>query len=121
MKKMTMVLMTLIFASGICLAAEQTKDLKQPVKPPMAEAHQIASGTIDSIIPADLEKKTKAKLALKQENGSVEKFVLGKAAIFDINAKHLELSQLKSGEKAKIQFITSKDGVKEAQIVTLVK
>lgn len=120
MKKTAIVLMSLIFLNGVCFGAVNSGTAKM-TKSSLATIPQIAEGAIDSIIPADPGKKSRAQISLKQENGNIENFLLGKTEVYDLDAKRVKLSLLKAGEKAKIQYFTTKDGLRKAQSITLVR
>ena len=119
MKKATFIV-SLILTTGLCFGAEQEGTVKMS-KPSGAIATQVVQGTIDSINLADPAKKLKAEISLKQENGSVVKFLLSEPVVYDGNSMHITLSQLKTGEKAKVQYFTTKEGVREAKSITLVR
>lgn len=58
---------------------------------------------------------------MKEENGKIVEFVMIQPVCYDTHSEILPLTQLRAGEKAKVQYFTTKDGMREAQSITLVK
>ena len=119
MNKTILIFLSFILTNGLCYAAEQGPAVKM-TKPSGAMTYQMAQGIIDSISPADPSKNIQSSMVLKGDNGNSVKFLLSKAAIYDINSKQMTLAQLKAGEKVKVKYFTTKDGMNKAHSVALV-
>lgn len=115
MKKTAFILMGLLLTSGLCFAATPAKENKSA----SAMAAQTISGTIDSIRKGSASEKP--GISLKEDNGTVLKLSLSKASIHDASGKSIDLDQLKSGDKATVKYVTTKNGNNRARSVTLVK
>ena len=109
----------LILIPGLCLGAEnnQTKMMKSP---PQA-ATKMAQGTLDAINIGYTAKKVPADIALKEDNGSVIKFLVTHPSVMAVDNKHITLAQLKAGEKARVEYVINATGQNKAKSIMLMK
>ena len=120
MNKTICILMGLMLTSGVCFAKEHSAANK-PTTQATAHKFHVAQGIIDALTPADAAAKVKAGISLKEDNGSVEKFIVSKATVFNADAKTIVFSQLKPGEKVKVAYSTNKDGGHVARSITEIR
>lgn len=112
MKNITLVLVALLLFGGVSFAAEPKALTKSP------KEHMI-TGIIEAIKLQPSSANTRSELSVKKSDGNVAKFVLANPTVTDANGKILALDQLKSGEKVKVEFFKSKDGLREIRSITL--
>lgn len=120
MKKTIFLLLGVVLISGLCYADEHASSPKTAGQNVSVKVH-MAQGTIESITPADATNKVDAGLSIKEDNGSVVKFILSNAAVMGADLKNISFSQLKAGEKVKVKYSPTKDGANRVRVITEIK
>ena len=113
MRNITLVLVALLMLGGVSFAAEPNAVTKTP------KEHMIA-GIIEAVKLEPSSANTKSELSVKKGDGNIAKFVLANPTVTDASGKNVALDQLKAGEKVKVEFIKSKDGLREIRSIILI-
>ena len=119
MKKSIVILTGLFFIPGLCFGAESTA--AKMSNPPSLISLKVVQGTIDAVNLADPAKKLPSDISMKADNGTEMKFLVTHPSVMDTNNDRIQLTQLKAGDKAKVQNTTNTQGKNKAQTITLVK
>ena len=141
MRRIVIALFVLTLISGLCFAQET----KAPAKPvaaapavvqPVAAAPAVAQptaaaneagtmsamGAVDSVTVADAAKGTKSEIIVSDDAGKKTSFLVKMTTtIYDTDWKPLTLDKVTKGEKVKVRYSTTKEGVEEAVSVNVVK
>jgi len=127
MNKMIAVFLVMVFAgAGVSCFAQQNAPVSQPAPAVQAAAKPVdvktVIGKIQSVSIADPAKGTKSEIILSDETG-VKTAVLVKetTTIYDVDWKPLGFGKLAKDEKAKVKYLTTKEGINEASSVSIVK
>lgn len=82
----------------------------------------IVSGKVEKIILADPVKGIKSEVTVvTPDNAKVAVLVETNTTIYDTELKAIGLDKVKDGDAVKIKYTTSKEGVREARSLSLVK
>lgn len=93
---------------------------EQPVT--KAEKGMFLEGTVESVSVADVHKKTKSEITVTDAAGIKESFLVkATTTIYDSASGPANLDSIKSGDKVKIKYFTTKEGIKEAVSIARLK
>jgi len=119
MKKLLLVVIALMFAAGICSAA----DMKEPVKS-VAKGVENVGVFVGKVISVTVAEPTKgvtdSTVKVSDEMGNPVSFTVNSAAtITDASLNVITLGQLKEGEKIKVKATKTKEGKDEAKAIAV--
>ena len=123
MKTLLLSLLICAFASTLCFAQPAAPATKAPVPPVSAmktTTSKVFVGKVESVSVADAAKGTKSEIVVLNEAGKKMTFLVKATTTFyEAAGVASTLDKVKAGEKVKIKFETSKEGVDEAKAVRL--
>ena len=122
MKKLLLVVIALMLASGICFAQGATKT-SEPIKSLEKGVKAVSEyvGKVVSVTVAEPAKGvTDSTVKVTDEMGNPISFTVSSAAkITDASLNAITLGQLKEGEKVKVQSVKTKEGKEEAKAIAV--
>ncbi|MCX5714504.1 MAG: hypothetical protein NT033_06825 [Candidatus Omnitrophica bacterium] len=87
-----------------------------------AESVDLVSGKVEKVDLADPEKGIKSEISIVTEDGTkISVLVKTNTTIYDAGWKAIGLDKIREGNRVKIKYLTSKEGVREARSLSLVK
>jgi hypothetical protein len=111
MKRIIILALAFVFAASLSFAAQKaTMETKE------------MTGKVRTVNVADLSKGTKSEVTVIDDK-SVEKTFLVKSTttIYDAEFKAIALDKIKSNDKVKVKYTTTKEGLNEAVSINLLK
>ncbi len=128
MKKVLITIFALTVANGLCFAADMgTNTMKTPPmnemkKSSSVEALKAFQGKVESMSLADAAKGTKSEIVVVDDMGKKMNFiVMSTTTIYDANVQPITLDKIKVDDKAMVKYAVNKEGLNEAQSITLMK
>ncbi len=84
-----------------------------------AEKSMFLEGTVESVSVADIHKETKSEITITDTAGIKESFLIkATTTIYDAASGAANLDSIKNGNKVKIKYVTTNEGLKEAVSIT---
>ena len=127
MKRIFITIFALTVANGLCFAADmETAAPKAPamneMKPAAMESLKVAQGKVESVSMADAMKGTKSEIVLVDDMGKKWTFgVQSTTTIWDANVQPITLDKIKVDDKVMVKYSVNKEGMNEAQSISLMK
>jgi len=124
MKKLIIMALALVFTSSVCFAQSAAAPKMKAATPMVIKAVEIKNftGKVKSVTIADPAKGSKSEVTIVDER-SMEKVLLVKSTttIYDADFKAVSFDKIKTDDKVKVKYTTTKEGVCEATSINLVK
>lgn len=120
MRKIFFLAVAVSLASSVCFAQQAPMPVEHESHSQMQTA--TAVGKIETIVPADSAKGTKAELVVVDENGNKTTFAVANTAVMhDTEMAAISLDKLAQGQKIKVRYHKTTEGTNEATSVMLLK
>jgi hypothetical protein len=122
MKKLLLVVIALMLASGVCFA-QGSKNTGEPVNS-IAKGVQAVGEYVGKVVSVTVAEPAKgvtdSTVNVTDEMGNPISFTVSSAAkITDASLNAITLGQLKAGEKVKVEAVKTKGGKDEAKAITV--
>lgn len=124
MKSLLLVLCLIGLAVFPCLAQQPTTAVTPKSTPPAVETKTV-TGEVKSVTLADPVKGTKSEIVIVDKSGTEPKehtfLVKSTTTIYDADWKATTLDKIKQGDKVRVTYSTTKEGVDEATSIKIKK
>jgi hypothetical protein len=123
MKKLIILAMVCLFAASATYAQQATTKKKagEPIAVKTVETKEM-TGKVKVVTAANQAKGTKSEITVADEkSGEMVFLVTPTTTVYDADFKAIGLDKIKAGEKVKVKYGTTKEGVKEAVSINLLK
>lgn len=133
MKRILGILCACIFSTGLCYAQTPAASSTMPKAPaavpaskavetPKTPAVKVLMGKVESVSMADPAKGTKSEIVIMDENAKKSTvLVKSSTTLYDEAWKPMTLDKIKAGDKIKIKYEITPEGMEEAVSVHLSK
>ena len=127
MKKIFITIFVLTFANGLCFAADMGMSapkapMMNAMKSAAMESLKMAQGKVESVSMADAMKGTKSEIVLVDDMGKKWTFgVQSTTTIWDANLQPTTMDKIKAEDKVMVKYSVDKEGMNEAQSISLMK
>ena len=130
MKKILITIFVLTVANGLCFAADMGTAAPKPpamnamneIKSAAMESLKMAQGKVESVSMADATKGTKSEVILVDDMGKKWTFgVQSTTTIWDADVQPITLDKIKADDKVMVKYSVNKEGMNEAQSISLMK
>jgi len=120
MKKIILVLFAVTFVSSLCFAQQSSVPVSKAATKPVEI--KTFTGKVVAVSLANPAKGTNSKLEVVNEAGQKLSFVIRvNTTITAKDGRILSLSEIKNGDKASLEYYTTKKGINRAKSIKMVE
>ena len=122
MKKLLITIFALGVVSGLCFAAEYGSNSMNTATTPVMDILKAAQGKVESVSMADPAKGTKSEIVVVDDMEKKWTFIVKPTTtIYDAGMQPTALDKIKADDKVTVKYSVDKEGLNEAQSISLMK